>query len=226
LNRLPTLEPRLQAVLEYIRADSHADIGSDHAYLPLHLLSTGRVRRCLAVEKNLEPLLRAKHNAERFKLPLETRLGDGLRALELGEVSSLSFCGMGVATMVSLLERDPHLLEGIDSLVAQPNDWAEPLRRWAWNAGFWLEGECLASGFWNYPVLHFRRGAGKDPVYDWVPLELGLSFGPLLLKNRDLLLRSTLERQKTRLVGLLNHSNPRVEGDLKRVLAALEWLND
>lgn len=225
LTRLPILEPRLQAALEYIRADSHADIGSDHAYLPLHLLSTGRVQHCIAVEKNLEPLLRAKHNAERFGLPLESRHGDGLRALALGEVSSLSFCGMGVATIVALLERDSHLLKGIDSVVAQPNDWVEPLRCWAWNAGFWLEGECLASGFWNYPVLHFKRGKGKDPVYEFVPLELGFSFGPLLLTNRDLLLISTLERQKIRLEGLLNHGNPRVQADLKRVREALEWLS-
>ena len=226
MNRLPTLEPRLQAVLEYIRADSHADIGSDHAYLPLHLLASNRVRRCIAVEKNLEPLLRATQNAERFRLPLETRHGNGLRALEWGEVSSVSFCGMGVGTIVRLLERDSHLLEGINSVVAQPNDWAEPLRRWAWKAGFWLEGERLAPGFWNYPVLHFKRGEGRDPAYDFVPLELGFTCGPVLLKNKDLLLISTLERQKTRLEGLLSHSNPRVEGDLKRVREALEWLND
>ena len=194
---LPTLEPRLQAVFEYIRADSHADIGSDHAHLPLHLMASKRVRRCIAVEKNLEPLERARHNAKRFGMPLETRHGDGLRALEPAEVSSLSFCGMGAKTIGGLLERDPEVLEAVQNVVAQPNDWAEPLRRWAWQRGFWLENECMVPGFWDYSVLHLRREMGVDPAYSGIPLELGYTFGPHLLGRRDERLMVALERTKT-----------------------------
>jgi len=215
----------LQAVLEYIQADSHADIGSDHAYLPLHLLASGRVQRCIAVEKNLEPLEQARRGAVRFGLPLETRHGDGLRALRPGEVSSLSFCGMGAKTIRGLLERDPEVLEAVDSVVAQPNDWAEPLRRWANSNGFWLERECLVPGFWDYTALHLRREPGEDPAYVEIPLELGYAFGPHLLRQKDARLQAALERTKTRLERIVQHANPRVQRDLMRVQTALEWLN-
>jgi len=218
------LEPRLQAVLEYIWAESHADIGSDHAYLPLHLLASGRVQRCIAVEKNLEPLERARYNAVRFEMPLETRHGDGLRALEPFEVSSLSLCGMGAKTIKGLLERDPEVLETVDSVVAQPNDFAEPLRRWAKSNGFWLERENLVPGFWDYTVLHLHRKSGADLAYSGVPLELGFAFGPHLLRRRDPRLKMALERTKTRLERVIQHANPRVQRDLRQVQDALEWL--
>ena len=214
----------MQAVLKYIRAESHADIGSDHAYLPLHLLASGRVQRCIAVEKNLEPLAQARKSAVRFGLPLETRHGDGLRALRRGEVSSLSFCGLGARTIVTLLERDLEILQGVYSVVAQPNDFAEPLRRWAKSNGFWLERECLVPGFWDYTALHLRREPGHDPAYAGVPLELGYAFGPHLLRQKDVRLHAALERTRTRLEGVIQHANPRVQRDLMRVQAALEWL--
>ena len=37
------LEPRLQAVAQEINAQTHADIGADHALLPRYLLLSGRV---------------------------------------------------------------------------------------------------------------------------------------------------------------------------------------
>ncbi len=211
-------------MLEYIRADSHADIGSDHAYLPLHLLSSGRVQRCIAVEKNLEPLEQARRNATRFDLPLETRHGDGLRILQPGEVSSLSFCGMGAKTMLTLLERDPQVLETVEQVVVQPNDWAELLRRWAWTKGFWLESERLAHGFWDYPVLHLRRGSGTDPAYSGIPLELGYAFGPHLLRQKDARLVASLERTQVRLERVVGHAHPRVQRELIRVRSVFEWL--
>ena len=176
------------------------------------------------MEKNLEPLERARRNAARFGLPLETRHGDGLRALRPGEVSSLSLCGMGAKTIRGLLERDPEVLEAVQNVVAQPNDWAEPPRRWAKSNGFWLEQEGLVPGFWDYTVLHLRRNPGEDPAYLGIPLELGYAFGPHLLRQKDARLQAALERTKTRLERVVQYANPRVQRDWMRVQAALEWL--
>ncbi|WP_278914590.1 tRNA (adenine(22)-N(1))-methyltransferase TrmK, partial [Deinococcus wulumuqiensis] len=57
---LPTLDARLGAVLDLIRADTHADIGTDHARLPVRLVREGRVSRCVAVELNPGPLALAR----------------------------------------------------------------------------------------------------------------------------------------------------------------------
>lgn len=50
-----SLEPRLLAVAQEIRAPTHADIGADHALLPRYLLLSGRVERVIVVEKTRSP---------------------------------------------------------------------------------------------------------------------------------------------------------------------------
>jgi len=43
----PVLDARLEAVLALIRAEVHADIGSDHAHLPIRVVQEGRAERCV-----------------------------------------------------------------------------------------------------------------------------------------------------------------------------------
>ncbi|WP_291427154.1 tRNA (adenine(22)-N(1))-methyltransferase TrmK, partial [Deinococcus sp.] len=103
----PTLDARLDAVLRLIRAESHADIGSDHAYLPLELVRSGRVRRVVVVEVNAAPFARAQQNVARAGLgaQIDVRLGNGFAPLAPGEVQSASLTGMGATTVLGVMQR-------------------------------------------------------------------------------------------------------------------------
>ncbi|MGI8747352.1 MAG: class I SAM-dependent methyltransferase [Deinococcus sp.] len=146
-------DSRLAAALALIRAEVHADIGSDHAALPVALLRSGRVGRCIVVEKKAAPLEVARGTLERARLldRAELRLGDGFAPLLAGEVESASLTGMGGRTLLGILERGAARLP--QRLVLQPNDSAAGLRGWARRQGYWLTHEELVPGFWRYPLL-------------------------------------------------------------------------
>ncbi|GGJ37592.1 tRNA (adenine(22)-N(1))-methyltransferase [Deinococcus roseus] len=219
---LKTLESRLQTVLEWVPYGIHADIGADHAYLLGNLLDQNRIAKGIAIEKNREPFELALRNLQKFQDRAEARLGDGLTPLKAGEVDSISICGMGAGLMVKILQA--HAEKVPDQVIVQPNDSAEPLRRWAMQNMFHVKQETLTVGFWHYPVLHFQRAPGEDPVYQGLNLEVALRFGPWLLRRKDPFLLDYVQKQKKRLQNLANVSNPRVQQDLERVEMALRML--
>lgn len=190
---LPPLEPRLLAVAEEVVGPVLADIGTDHAQLPLYLLRSGRVERVIAVEKNRGPFENARRALS--GLNAEVRFGDGFAVLQPGEADSVSLCGMGARRMVGILSRYPGRLP--QRLVLQPNDGAEPLRRWALSAGYALVREQMVQGFRRYTVLTLEPGVCT--AYAGLPLELALRFGPWLLRQKHPLLRAELLAQRKRL---------------------------
>lgn len=222
---MPHLDARLQAALHLIRAETHADIGSDHAHLPIRLAQLGRVTRGVIVEVNPGPLDHARVNVARAGLTdrLEVRAGNGLAPLAPGEVQSASMTGMGAQTMLGILTRTPD--RAPDALVLQPNDSPEPLRRWAQERGYHVAAEVLAPGFWRYPVLRLERQSGPDPAYAALPEAAALRYGPLLLREGGVLLRQQVWADVTRLTPLAAPGRA-AEHDLHVAQSAAAWLSE
>ncbi len=202
----------------------HADIGSDHARLPIHLLRSGRTERVIVVEKTAAPaeVAHAALAAAGLAARSEVRLGDGFAPIRPDEVTGASVTGMGARTILGIVRRAAELPP---HLVLQSNDSAEGLRRWALTGGYQLEAEALAPGFWAYPVLSLRRGGGEDPAYVGLPREAALRFGPHLLRRRDPLLVAELQRQQERLMVVARHGRGQVQRDLAVVREALACLH-
>ncbi len=218
------LDARLQAALQFIRAETHADIGSDHAALPLALIRSGRCQQVIVVELHPGPLGLARSAVGQAGLKqIEVREGDGFAPLAPGEVQSASLTGLGARTILGILRRAAWLPP---ALILQPNAEPEALRRWARQSGFHLTREALVAGFWRYPVLRFERLDGPDPAYGGLPEAAALRFGPHLLKAGDLHLQAELQAQERRLTGLAAHGRSGVLAELKTVRGALAWLNE
>ncbi|WP_084047760.1 tRNA (adenine(22)-N(1))-methyltransferase TrmK [Deinococcus hopiensis] len=198
----PALDPRLEAVLNLIRVETHADIGSDHAHLPIRLIREGRVRHCVVVELHPGPLALARHNVNRARLEdrIDVREGDGLGPLHPGEVESASVTGMGAGTIAGILRRGGGRVP--PALVLQPNDSPLPLRSWAREAGYHLRAERLIPGYWPYPVLQLESSHGPDPAYANLPLSAALRYGPHLLREGSALLRQKIWADVVRLTPL------------------------
>lgn len=199
---IPALDPRLQAVLEFIQAEVHADIGSDHAHLPIRAVLGGRARRCIAVELNDGPLEHARLNIAQAVLShrITVRQGDGFAPIKAGELDSASITGMGARTIQGILERAGESLPL--TLLLQPNDSPRPLREWARANNYHLTAEALAPGFWLYPVLKLERRLGDDPAYLHLPLGAALRYGPWLLREGGMLIRQQVQADITRLMPL------------------------
>ncbi|WP_407540950.1 tRNA (adenine(22)-N(1))-methyltransferase TrmK [Deinococcus radiomollis] len=229
MDTLP-LDARLQAAAELIRAGWHADIGSDHATLPIWLLKSGRADRVIVVEKTTGPLEVARRAVTQAGLSgrTELRLGDGLEPLLTHELESVSLTGMGARTMLGILERGRAAGRVPAVLVVQPNDGAGLLRSWARTHGYRLVAERMVSGFWRYPVLRLERCGGPDtehdPAYDGLPEAAALWYGPHLLRQVHPLLVQELRAQLSRLEPLERHARPQLLTDLATVRSALAWL--
>jgi tRNA (adenine22-N1)-methyltransferase len=206
--RFTRLDERLEAVLALLNTGTHADIGSDHAKLPLRLIQTGRARRCVVVELNPGPLALARRNVARAGLAdqIEIRAGDGFAPLHPGEADSASITGMGAGTIAGILRRAEARWEeaGVlpPTLVLQPNDNPAPIRVWAQESGYHLSDERLIDGYWPYPVLRLLRHPGPDPAYSGLPHAAALRYGPHLLREAGPLLAARIRADVLRLTPL------------------------
>ena len=85
------LSKRLSAVAALV-TDGYrlADIGTDHAYIPICLAGTGRIPEAVAMDVNPGPLLRAEENIRMHGLEdrIKTRISDGFASLEKGEADA------------------------------------------------------------------------------------------------------------------------------------------
>lgn len=220
----PTLDARLEAALHLIRSEVHADIGSDHAHLPIRLIREGRARRCVVVELNPGPLALARRNVARARLEghIKVRAGDGFAPLLPGEADSASMTGMGAGTATGILNRAGERLPS--ALILQPNDSPRPLRVWARENGYHLVRERLIAGYWPYPVLRLERIDGSDPAYARLPLDAALRYGPHLLREGSGLLREQVKADITRLTPLAAPGRT-AQTELAAAQAALVVLN-
>lgn len=79
------LKPRLAGVASLVPSGTVvADIGTDHAYLPLYLVKEKNCPRVIAVEKSAQNCRLASETVSFFNLKhkVEIRVGDGLLALQ------------------------------------------------------------------------------------------------------------------------------------------------
>lgn len=102
------LPPRLAAVAEYIPAgEGVVDIGTDHAYLPISVISAGKCPWAVAADVNRGPLESAKKHIEEKGLAeqIRVRLSNGLDAFEAQELECVVMAGMGGHLMADLVQR-------------------------------------------------------------------------------------------------------------------------
>ena len=95
------LTPRLRSVAELVpQGAKFADIGTDHAYLPVWLLQRGIITKALACDLRQGPLDRARATAERYGLTeeMDFRLCDGLAGVRPGEADTIAIAGLGGET--------------------------------------------------------------------------------------------------------------------------------
>ncbi|QGP92566.1 tRNA (adenine(22)-N(1))-methyltransferase [Neomoorella glycerini] len=181
---------RLRAVAGMVPPGSRvADIGTDHAYLPLYLAGSDRCPLVIAVEAAPGPYQRALAAvaAAGLKGRVEVRLGDGLAPLQPGEVDTVTMAGLGALTQQRILAARPGVRQGLKRLVLQPQGEAGPLRRYLAATGWYLYNEELVYESGRYYII-LAACQGASPSYS----DLEWRIGPLLLQRRHPLLRDYL----------------------------------
>ena len=140
------LTARLQSVADQVpQGAAFADIGTDHAYLPVWLLLNGRIRHAIAADLREGPLNSARETAEQYGVSHQVsfRLCNGLADISADEVDTIAIAGMGGETIASILAAAPWTADGRHTLLLQPMTKVETLRSFLAEHGYAIRREAL-----------------------------------------------------------------------------------
>ncbi len=177
------LSKRLGAVASYVQKGSRlADVGSDHAYLPLFLVENSTIDFAVAGEVVQGPYQSALKNvAQAGQLEqIQVRLANGLAAIESSDrIDTITIAGMGGRLIADILEADLAKLAGVQRLILQPNNREDELRIWLEAHGFQIVAEEMVTENQKfYEILVVEAG-----TMELTPLEQ--RFGPYLLQEKS-----------------------------------------
>ncbi len=204
-----TVSKRLHTIASFVPEHSRvADIGSDHAYLPVYLVQSGKVSKAIAGELNEGPWKVAKQHVAQQRLSdrIDVRRGDGLSVLRSSEADVVCVAGMGGTLITQILEEGQDKLGGIKRLILQPNVGGKAVRRWLFDHDWHIiEEEMIEEDDHIYEILVAEKGDGSEPyrelTSDDCPLsiDLLLELGPILWKKKHPLLRKKWEEELDKL---------------------------
>ncbi|WP_268913128.1 tRNA (adenine(22)-N(1))-methyltransferase [Lentilactobacillus sp. SPB1-3] len=199
------LSVRLATVGKYVKPNSRlADIGSDHAYLPINLALNGIIKYGVVGEVREGPLDNAKHEIAKAGLNemLQPRLADGLAAIEPGDnVDHITIAGMGGALITHILESDKERLTGEETLILQPNVGEENVRRWLMDNGYTITAEDILEEDGHIYEIIVGQQIGQVPQY----AAEDLFFGPKLRIEQNQTFIKKWQRELTQKQGILDN---------------------
>ncbi len=143
----PKLTQRLALVASLVRKNTTiADIGTDHAYLPVWLVQTGKCKGAIACDIHSGPLEAARKTIAQFDVGerIQTRLCNGLDDVHADEVEDIIIAGMGGTLICDILSRAPWVKDEKIHLVLQPMTAQTELRAYLCREGFRILREDLA----------------------------------------------------------------------------------
>ncbi len=151
------LDERLSLCAEFVREGTRlADVGTDHAYLPVWLALNGKIRSAVACDVRVGPLENAKANILRFGVSniVSTALSDGLDNLEPDSADDIVIAGMGGELTAKIIMRTQWLRDRDKRLILQPMTRADALRLFLCENGFCLQEEkACVSARKSYSVM-------------------------------------------------------------------------
>lgn len=177
----PYDSPRLTTICNKISAHTIADIGTDHAYIPINALLQNKCSRAVAGDVRSGPLEIARANVVKYNLQekISLRLGSGLSVLSLGEADEIIIAGMGGMMIKDIIAGDIQKAASARRLILQPMNAAPDLRKFLFDNHFKISDEDIAvEGFKVYNVLVCEKGSESAD-------EINLHIPPKLYSNRN-----------------------------------------
>ncbi len=218
--RLPISKRLLSCAASVRPGDRVADIGCDHGYLGIHLLTAGIARQVIASDINRGPLESARRNAEKYGVSenISFHLSAGVRNIPR-DFDTLVCAGMGADTMVSILTDALWLKDESYRLILQCQSKTPTLRRFLSENGWYIARErALRDGRFLYTVMEvlYAPEMPRLTVGQWYfPPALADDVSPEQAEYRQ----RTLKNLEISVQGHGNHADP-------MEVEALEYLKE
>lgn len=224
--RLFKLDKRLMSCAEYVRKNSKvADIGTDHAYLPIYLIKTGKIQYAIASDIRKGPLLNAEKNLKKYHIldKVDLRLSDGLEKIKGEEVDDIIVAGMGGEIIVDILSKADWIKDKNKRLILQPMSMEEKVRKFLHNEKFKIIKEKITvseNKIYNIMCAEFF---GKDyEITELYPF-IGI-LGSNLNAETEIYISKKINSLKNRSKGLLKIKDLSSYEKIKIIIEKLENL--
>lgn len=217
------LSKRLLLVADWIKPKSIvADIGTDHAYLPIYLALHQICSKVIALDVRKKPLERAKENISQFNVSdkVDIRLSDGMDKLLPMEADVVTICGMGGKLIMDILERGREKIDSTTQLLLSPQSELRLFRIFLYENGIQVLREDMIWEEHQFYVLMDCRWKDKDiekkqkqenpQSYSDIE-EMNFRYGEYLLKNKNSILKKMLIRDKKVCLGILKQVTEAVQ---------------
>lgn len=170
------LTNRLSAAASLIKGGGIvADIGTDHGYLPIHLIETGKIPGAIAADIGKQPLENAAKSVKSYGLSekIALRLSDGLKAFSPGDAAEFVFAGMGGTLIAEKLKETEWIKDEKYHLVFQPQSRAEELREFLYLNGFEINKEIAVTEGRRVYIAFDAYYTGKKISFNYADCFLG-----------------------------------------------------
>ncbi|WP_160141521.1 tRNA (adenine(22)-N(1))-methyltransferase [Salicibibacter halophilus] len=190
MKQVHQLSLRLQTIASEVPKESRlADIGTDHAQLPVALMGVERIRYAVASDAKAGPFQTALRNVEAagFSDAISVRHGEGLQTLEVSDhIDVISIAGMGGSLITNILSKGANQLASVQRLILQPNMAADMVREWLYENEWTLIKEQIVQEEQFYEVLIATKEKGENHQHayrnkNW---DDAILFGPKLLEKK------------------------------------------
>lgn len=171
-----TLGERLYTAASYVRDGAVlCDVGTDHAKLPIFLVSEGRVIKAYATDINEGPICTAKKNVDELGLSesIECIRTDGLLGTEGKGISDVCICGMGGELISRILLDCEYVKDSAVRLILQPMTHMHDMRKFLFENGFEIIDETLCVDSDKLYVVICAHYTSVVSEYDLSDLYLG-----------------------------------------------------
>lgn len=217
------ISKRLEAVADMVTSGCRlVDVGTDHGYIPIFLTEAGRIPGAIAGDVNRGPLQKAVEHIREYGLEdrIETRLSDGLLAMQPGEADSIIIAGMGGPLTVRILKEGKTVADAVKELILQPQSDIKQVRKYLEDEGWQIVREemVMEEGKY-YPMMravqtdsYQTEPSGTEKTAESERLEMEcaaaketsrkmsdaqLRYGPLLIERRHPVLKEFLLRERS-----------------------------
>lgn len=204
---------RLKKCADMVSGNSKiADIGTDHAYIPIYLLLQKKISHAIACDIGEGPLKNAEKNIKNYGLEndIEARLSDGFSNIKENEADEIVIAGMGGNMISNILNNCPWKNKHEKRFILNPMKYEEKLHEFLFSNGYEIQNEIAVKCCGKSYLIIDTRFTGKK--YDPLPHELYIG---KLEKNLDenafALIRKQIKNIENHRLGAHSECNSRKE---------------
>ncbi|MBS6644573.1 MAG: SAM-dependent methyltransferase [Clostridiaceae bacterium] len=222
------LSRRLEMVASLVEPGSRiADVGTDHAYVPIWLVEQNRAVSAIAMDVRPGPLERAQNHIKTYGMEgrIQTRLSDGVSMLKPEEADTVVIAGMGGELVIHILEEGRHVWNSVKTWILSPQSELGKVRRYLEDQGFCITEEDMTCEEGKYyTVMKVVRGSmslKKEAYY---------LYGKYLAEHKNPVLKEFLEKENLlyqKVLEQLNLHETKTSRDRKlEIIQQLEWIKE